>query len=89
MPELLPGVDVRQVHLHDGQPAVHCRVPQGEAVVRQGPGVDDEARGVVGGGLQVVYDTALVVGLKELDFYPQLVRLVRTSPSISSSVFTP
>ena len=65
MPERLPGMHIADMDLHKRNRNPQQRIPDRDAGVREGGGVDDDTRGaVVAGGVQTVDDVAFVVGLE-------------------------
>ncbi len=72
MAELLPRIDVGDVHLDEGEIGRRQGVAQGQAVVSEGAGVDQGPVGPVGLLLQEVDDLALAVGLEGADLRSQL-----------------
>ncbi len=67
VPELLPGVDVGDVHLDQRRPQEGTGVAQGVGVVRPGTRVEDDRGGLVGGGVQPADHLGLGVGLPDRD----------------------
>ena len=69
-PKFFPAMDIGEVHLRHRE--VHGRngVPQGIAVMRQGPGVDHRPVSHTDLAVQVVDNGSLVVALKKLEFIP-------------------
>ena len=70
----LAGVDVREVHLHRGEPHTDDRVPQCDTGVGVGPRVDEDAVGPSPGLVQRVYEHTLVVGLHDAQLHTALAR---------------
>ncbi len=73
---LVAVLDVGEVDLDRGQAGDVERVGDRAAVVSPGAGVDDRRVGEVGQAVQVLDELALVVGLEEDRFEPELVRPV-------------
>ena len=74
-------LDVGNVHLDGGAADALQRVMQGDARVRVGPKIHDEALGAgVGEGMDRVDQRALVVGLEELHRHAELPRLGTDEP---------
>ena len=66
--ESLPGMDVREVDLHDRQGDGGDGVPEGVGVVGQSSGVDDDGlEPLTGGAVDEVDENPLVVRLAALD----------------------
>ena len=70
--ELLPGVDVGQMHLHAGQADGGDGVPQSHAGVGVGGGVEHHPVTPGAGVVEGVHQSAFVVGLEEFQLHPQL-----------------
>src|SRR3990172_2074542 len=75
--ELLAGVDVRDVHFDRGQPGRFQSVPQGEAVVGKGPGVDYKPGRLGRLGLEEIDDRPFAVRLEAAHFCAQLLGTLR------------
>ena len=79
--EFLALLDVGNVHLDGGAADALQRVMQGDARVRVGPEIHDEALGAgVGEGMDRVDQRALVVGLEELHRHAEPPRLGADEP---------
>src|SRR5690606_15410980 len=73
-PELLPRVNVGDVHLHQRRGQLSARVTQGDRVVRPCGSVEDHGPVLLGGFVQPLDHVAFVVGLAHLDLEPDLGR---------------
>jgi len=75
-PKLLAGVDVRDVHLDEGDGHGGEGVPDRHRRVSEGAGIDDHEAGAIGArGVQPVDDLALVVALEGVQAEPGRGRL--------------
>ena len=67
MPEFLARVHIRDVYFYGGDRDCLQRVENGDARVRVGSGIDDDAVKLAVCRLDLVHDRALMIGLEALD----------------------
>src|SRR6266536_2739093 len=72
VPELLTLVHVADVHLDERRGEQNAGVPNGDGVVRPGPGVEDDGMAVLGRLVDPADHLALVVGLADRHLEPEL-----------------
>ena len=90
MPEFLPGVDVRQVDFDGRNADSRDGVPQGDAGVGVGGGVQDDDIELPLGLLNPANQFTLQIGLAELDRCLELASArARTLASMSAKVVRP
>ena len=76
IPEFFSGMNVADVHFNAWNPNIMNGIPDGIAVVRIRTSIDDDCIKHQPCTVQLINNGALMIGLKDFTFHPQLLRMI-------------